>query len=153
MDDPTTAGVAEGFGLMDFNARMYDPALGRFTSPDTLIPPGVQGYDRFAYGNNSPTLYTDPTGHDPSNNNCDYAGEDCEPKEEEELSCPEEGQHPIKDATLTPDYQSSPYSQALKSKAQIVGSAQTQDLIETGNQLKYDLFDPNGTQYYVKEQK
>ncbi|MBI5822916.1 MAG: RHS repeat-associated core domain-containing protein [Chloroflexi bacterium] len=62
MDDPSTP-ASEGFGLMHYGARMYDPALGRFTSADTIVPGGVQGYDRYAYVNNSPVRYTDPTGH------------------------------------------------------------------------------------------
>jgi RHS repeat-associated protein len=65
MDDITTQNVTEGFGLMYYNARMYDPALGRFTSADTIIPStqGVQAWDRFAYTNNNPVRYTDPSGH------------------------------------------------------------------------------------------
>ncbi|MBI5823368.1 MAG: RHS repeat-associated core domain-containing protein [Chloroflexi bacterium] len=62
MDDPSTP-ASEGFGLMHYGARMYDPALGRFTSADTIVPGGVQGYDRYAYVNNSPVNYTDPSGH------------------------------------------------------------------------------------------
>lgn len=30
MDDPSTSGVTEGFGLMFYNARWMDPTLGRF---------------------------------------------------------------------------------------------------------------------------
>jgi hypothetical protein len=30
---------------------------------DTIVPDGVQGYDRYAYANNNPILYNDPTGH------------------------------------------------------------------------------------------
>jgi RHS repeat-associated protein len=63
MDDPTTAGVTEGFGLMFYNARWYDPALGRFAQADTIVPAGVQGLDRYAYVNNSPMNFTDPSGH------------------------------------------------------------------------------------------
>jgi len=63
VDDPTTSGVTEGFGLMFYNARYYDPALGRFVSADSLIPGGAQGMDRFAYVNNSPVNFTDPSGH------------------------------------------------------------------------------------------
>jgi RHS repeat-associated protein len=37
MDDPSTAGVTEGFGLMFYNARLYDPATGRFISADTVV--------------------------------------------------------------------------------------------------------------------
>jgi RHS repeat-associated protein len=52
------------FGLYFYNARFYDPALGRFTSPDAIIPQhqGVQAWDRFAYTNNNPVRYTDPSG-------------------------------------------------------------------------------------------
>lgn len=64
MDDLSTP-ATEGFGLMFYNARFYDPALGRFTSADTIIPGGVQGLDRYAYVNNSPINYVDPSGHDP----------------------------------------------------------------------------------------
>ena len=37
MDDPTTP-AAEGFGLMYYNARWLDPALGRFSQADTIVP-------------------------------------------------------------------------------------------------------------------
>jgi len=53
------------FGLMFYNVRWYDPALGRFTSADTIVPAGVQGYNRYAYVNNNPLRYTDPSGHSP----------------------------------------------------------------------------------------
>ena len=51
------------FGLHFYNARWYDSYLGRFAQADTIIPPGVQGLDRYAYVNNSPLVYTDPSGH------------------------------------------------------------------------------------------
>jgi len=53
------------FGLLYFNARFYDPSLSRFISADTIVPPGVQGLDRYGYVNNSPVNFTDPTGHCP----------------------------------------------------------------------------------------
>jgi RHS repeat-associated protein len=65
MDDPITSETTEGFGLMFFNARWLDPAIGRFAQADSIVPSGVQGYDRYAYGNNNPIKYTDPTGHCP----------------------------------------------------------------------------------------
>ncbi|GER79659.1 conserved hypothetical protein [Candidatus Denitrolinea symbiosum] len=61
-DDATDLGNA-GFGLMFYNARWYDPAIGRFVSADTIVPGGVQGLDRYAYVNNSPVNYVDPSGH------------------------------------------------------------------------------------------
>jgi RHS repeat-associated protein len=51
------------FGLHFYNARWYDSSLSRFAQADTVVPSGVQGYDRYAYVNNSPVRYTDPTGH------------------------------------------------------------------------------------------
>ncbi len=50
-----------------YNARWYDPQLGRFMQADTIVPTvqGTQGFDRYAYVNNSPMRYTDPTGHCP----------------------------------------------------------------------------------------
>ncbi|MBI4760291.1 MAG: AHH domain-containing protein [Chloroflexi bacterium] len=66
MDDPSTAGITEGFGLMFYNARWYDPSLGRFAQADTIVPvqsQGVQAWDRYAYANNNPIRNTDPTGH------------------------------------------------------------------------------------------
>jgi hypothetical protein len=48
---------------MYYNARWYDSAIGRFTSADSIVPGGVQGYDRYAYSNNNPLRFIDPTGH------------------------------------------------------------------------------------------
>ncbi len=52
--------------LLDYGSRYYDPALGRFISPDTIVPlatQGTQAFDRYAYANNNAVRYTDPTGH------------------------------------------------------------------------------------------
>jgi RHS repeat-associated protein len=48
-----------------YGARWYDPYLNRWIQPDTIIPQnqGVQAWDRYAYANNNPLAYTDPTGH------------------------------------------------------------------------------------------
>jgi len=57
---------AADFGLLYYGARFYDPQLGRFSSPDSIIPQsqGVQAYDRYAYVSNNPLRYTDPSGHE-----------------------------------------------------------------------------------------
>lgn len=46
-----------------YNAKWYDPQLGRFMQEDTIVPSpqGTQGFDRFAYANNNPMKYTDPS--------------------------------------------------------------------------------------------
>ena len=53
--------------MLFYNARWVDPALGRFIQADSIIPQnqGVQAWDRFAYTNNNPVRYNDPTGHCP----------------------------------------------------------------------------------------
>jgi RHS repeat-associated protein len=54
-------------GIYWFQSRWMDPSLGRFTSPDTIVPTGTQGtqaWDRYAFVNNNPVRYNDPTGHD-----------------------------------------------------------------------------------------
>ena len=54
-------------GLRYYNARYYDPELGQFISPDTLVPdPGqLLDYNCYAYARANPMRYNDPTGHDP----------------------------------------------------------------------------------------
>jgi RHS repeat-associated protein len=51
-------------GLLYLNARYYDPALGRFLSPDTYDPllAGV-GTNRYAYAGNDPVNKSDPGGN------------------------------------------------------------------------------------------
>jgi len=48
-----------------YNARWYDPQLGRFMQADTIVPiaQGTQAFDRYAYVNNNPMRYTDPSGN------------------------------------------------------------------------------------------
>jgi RHS repeat-associated protein len=53
------------FGLMDYNARYYNPLSGRFISPDTVVPSfaNPQTLNRHSYVNNNPLRYKDPSGH------------------------------------------------------------------------------------------
>jgi RHS repeat-associated protein len=52
-------------GLTYMKARIYDPVVGRFLSGD---PSAFNGdpfkFNRYAYGNDNPYRYTDPTGND-----------------------------------------------------------------------------------------
>lgn len=52
------------FGIINMNGRLYDPALGRFFSPDPYIqfPDYSQSYNRYSYCLNNPLKYTDPSG-------------------------------------------------------------------------------------------
>ena len=54
-----------GLGLYFYNARWYDPALGRFVQADTVQPnPGdPQQLNRFSYARDNPLRYRDPSGH------------------------------------------------------------------------------------------
>jgi RHS repeat-associated protein len=53
-----------GIGLYDYNARYYDPALGRFVQADTIVPSPAnpQSYNRYTYVENNPLKYIDPYG-------------------------------------------------------------------------------------------
>lgn len=53
-------------GLYDYGARQYEPALGRFTSPDTIVPDprDPQSLNRYSYAQNNPLRYIDPSGHE-----------------------------------------------------------------------------------------
>lgn len=52
-------------GLMYYDARYYDAALGRFISADTIVPSAAnpQSLNRYAYVLNNPLKYRDPSGH------------------------------------------------------------------------------------------
>ena len=52
------------FCLINMNGRMYDPAIGRFLSPDNYIQLDgfSQSYNRYSYCLNNPLKYTDPDG-------------------------------------------------------------------------------------------
>jgi RHS repeat-associated protein len=52
------------FGLINMNARLYDPALGRFLSPDPYVqaPDFSQAFNRYSYCLNNPLKYTDESG-------------------------------------------------------------------------------------------
>ena len=51
--------------LVHMNARVYDPAIGRFLSPDGYVqaPTNLQNYNRYSYVLNQPLSLTDPTGN------------------------------------------------------------------------------------------
>ena len=52
------------FGIINMNARLYDPVLARFFSPDPQVqsPYSTQGFNRYSYCGNNPVMCTDPDG-------------------------------------------------------------------------------------------
>ena len=52
------------FGLIDMQARLYAPHLGRFLAPDPYVqaPERSMNFNRYAYCMNNPLKYVDPTG-------------------------------------------------------------------------------------------
>lgn len=52
------------YGLINMNARLYDPALGRFLSPDPYVqfPESSQSFNRYTYAMNNPLSYIDRNG-------------------------------------------------------------------------------------------
>ncbi|WP_416906274.1 RHS repeat-associated core domain-containing protein [Micromonospora echinospora] len=56
-------GTTDDTGLTHLGAREYDPTLGRFISVDPIMDPAnSQQMHGYAYANNSPITYSDPTG-------------------------------------------------------------------------------------------
>ena len=62
--------------MLDYGSRRYDPELGRFIQPDSIIPgaSNPQAYDRYSYVFNNPVKYTDPSGHKPCDGDYDEKG-------------------------------------------------------------------------------
>jgi RHS repeat-associated protein len=54
----------QGTGLLNFLGRLYDPAVGRLTTPDLFVnaPFSSQSYNRYSYVANNPLRWIDPTG-------------------------------------------------------------------------------------------
>ncbi|MBM3131636.1 MAG: RHS repeat-associated core domain-containing protein [Chloroflexi bacterium] len=52
-------------GLYYYGARYYDATIGRFISPDTIVPnpANPRSLNRYSYCLNNPLKYFDPTGH------------------------------------------------------------------------------------------
>ena len=71
------------------NARLYDPVLGRFLSPDPYVSDSFfsQSYNRYSYVGNRPLFYTDPSGMNPHKGNTDPD---------------EDGTYHIKEVVITP---------------------------------------------------
>ncbi len=65
-DRTFTGQKRDATGLMYYNARYYDPALGTFISPDSMVPnpASIIDHNRFLYARGNPLRYTDPTGHE-----------------------------------------------------------------------------------------
>lgn len=54
------------FNLVNMNARLYDPLIGRFLSADPYIQlDNLQGFNRYTYGMNNPLCYVDESGEIP----------------------------------------------------------------------------------------
>ncbi len=55
----------DSVGLYWYQSRAYDPEIGRFCSPDPIVPaPGnPQSLNRYSYVYNNPLKYVDPSGH------------------------------------------------------------------------------------------
>ena len=54
------------FSLVHMGARIYDPKLGRYISPDNVVQnvADSQALNRYSYCVNNPLRYVDPTGND-----------------------------------------------------------------------------------------
>ncbi len=57
--------MMDSYCLVNLNARLYDPGLGRLLSADSITPDPLNGqtFDRYAYAVNNPLSMVDPSGH------------------------------------------------------------------------------------------
>ncbi|MDX8149509.1 polymorphic toxin-type HINT domain-containing protein [Lentzea sp. BCCO 10_0061] len=63
LDKGLVGGTLDNTGLTHIGAREYDPATGRFVSVDPVMDTSdPQQWNGYAYANNSPITYSDPTG-------------------------------------------------------------------------------------------
>ena len=55
------------FGMYYLGTRWYDPVIGRFISPDRYVSTGqgILGHNMYAYCNNNPVNFVDPSGEAP----------------------------------------------------------------------------------------
>ncbi len=58
--------MIDGLCLVNMNARIYDPDLGRFMAADTMVADtlNLQDWNAYTYVNNNPLSFADPSGHD-----------------------------------------------------------------------------------------
>ena len=57
--------MLDEFRLINMNARLYSPYVGRFLAPDNYVqaPDNTQSFNRYSYCLNNPLKYTDPSGN------------------------------------------------------------------------------------------
>jgi RHS repeat-associated protein len=57
----------ENIGLYDYRARFYDPLVGSFIQPDSIVPDPLdpRAWNRLGYVYGNPVNFTDPSGHCP----------------------------------------------------------------------------------------
>jgi RHS repeat-associated protein len=54
----------QGVCLINYNARLYDPQIGRFMGADSMVeaPYSTQDWNRYTYVGNNPLSFSDPSG-------------------------------------------------------------------------------------------
>ncbi|MGW4214795.1 RHS repeat-associated core domain-containing protein [Lentzea sp. NPDC004789] len=76
LDKGFVGGTLDNTGLTHIGAREYDPAIGRFVSVDPVMDiADPQQWNGYAYANNPPITYSDPTGLLPTS--CMDDGSNC----------------------------------------------------------------------------
>lgn len=63
----TSKNLDQETGLYYFECRYYDPEIGIFIQPDTMVPDpeSSQDFNRYMYCRGNPVRYNDPDGHNP----------------------------------------------------------------------------------------
>jgi hypothetical protein len=84
LTEPAFTTIMAGIAIPDV---IYDPTIGRFISPDTVIPnpANPQCFNRYSYCLNNPLKYTDPSGQTAEEDYWKLCGEGEKLKEEKTI--------------------------------------------------------------------
>jgi RHS repeat-associated protein len=120
--------ISDEESFIDMNARLQDPNIGRFISPDSIVsdPLDSQSYNRFSYVLNNPLKYTDPSGHSPETSN--LPGFD--------------------DGTVGGNWTDFEVNGVSSIKINLGNSSVTSTFGDNNISLSLDLFDPAGSSYF-----
>jgi RHS repeat-associated protein len=75
-------------GLYHMGARWYDPTIGLWTQPDTVVPNPMDplSLNRYSFVEGNPLRFTDPTGHADANPQCPSSDPSCQDNPQSQLA-------------------------------------------------------------------
>ena len=110
-DHKFTGQKLDGSGLYYYNARYYDPTIGQFVSPDTIVPDpeNVLAYNRYMYALGNPLKFVDSSGNGPHDPGPKFDPGPCQTG----IGCVAADSNPIRPYSISSDHRPgvNPFSQ------------------------------------------